>query len=130
MWLLSSTDDVGNLYRAEAFGFRGDVWTTERVAQMILHVFGVSYHPAHCSRLLRRVKYSLQKPIQKATQRDEAAFYLLPMAVRTYAPMGKTPILKVKLTRDHLSAIGALTPEGKIVMQTQIHSYKGPDVVR
>jgi len=52
------------------------------------------------------------------------------MAVRTYAPMGKTPILKVKLTRDHLSAIGALTPEGKIVMQTQNHSYKGPDVVR
>jgi transposase len=58
---------------AEAFGFRGDVWTTERVAQMILHVFGVSYHPAHCSRLLRSVKYSLQKPIQKATQRDEVA---------------------------------------------------------
>lgn len=58
---------------AEAFGFRGDVWTTERVAQMILHVFGVSYHPAHCSRLLRSVKYSRQKPIQKATQRDEVA---------------------------------------------------------
>ncbi len=58
---------------AEAFGFHGDVWTTERVAQMILHVFGVSYHPDHCSRLLRGVKYSLQKPIQKATQRDEVA---------------------------------------------------------
>lgn len=58
---------------AEAFGFRGEVWTTERVAQMILHVFGVSYHPAHCSRLLRSVKYSLQKPIQKARQRDEVA---------------------------------------------------------
>jgi transposase len=57
----------------EAFGFRGDVWTTERVAQMILRVFGVSYHSAHCSRLLRSVKYSLQKPIQKATQRDEVA---------------------------------------------------------
>jgi transposase len=58
---------------AEAFGFRGNVWTTRRVAQMIRHVFGVSYHPAHCSRLLRRVKYSLQKPIQRATQRDEVA---------------------------------------------------------
>ena len=58
---------------AEAFGFRGHVWTTERVAQMIKHVFGVSYHPAHCSRLLRQIKYSQQKPIQKATQRDEAA---------------------------------------------------------
>lgn len=58
---------------AEAFGFRGQVWTTKRVAQMIEQQFGISYHPAHCSRLLRRLKWSLQKPIQKATQRDEAA---------------------------------------------------------
>lgn len=58
---------------AEAFGFRGQVWTTERVALMIKQEFGVSYHPAHCSRLLRSLKYSQQKPIQKATQRDEAA---------------------------------------------------------
>ncbi len=36
---------------------------------------------------------------------DEAGFYLLPMAVRTWAPQGQTPILRVKLTRDHLSAI-------------------------
>ena len=61
---------------------------------------------------------------------DEAGFYLLPMAVRTYAPVGQTPTLCVPLTRDHLSAIGAITPDGKLVMQTQDHSYKGPDVVR
>ena len=58
---------------AEAFGFRGQVWTTARVAELIKQVFGVSYHPAHCSRLLRRIQYSQQKPIQKATQRDEVA---------------------------------------------------------
>ena len=58
---------------AEAFGFRGQVWTTERVAVMIKQAFGVSYHPAHCSRLLRGLKWSQQKPIQKATQRDETA---------------------------------------------------------
>src|SRR5258708_556658 len=58
---------------AEAFGFRGQVWTTARVAQMIQQQFGVSYHPAHCSRLLRSLKQSRQKPIQKASQRDEAA---------------------------------------------------------
>lgn len=61
---------------------------------------------------------------------DQSAFYLLPMAVRTYAPRGKTPVLKVKLTRDHLSAMGGITPEGRMFMQTQDHSYKGPDVVR
>jgi transposase len=58
---------------AEAFGFRGQVWTTQRVAQMILQQFGITYHRAHCSRLLRRIKYSQQKPIQRATQRDEDA---------------------------------------------------------
>lgn len=61
---------------------------------------------------------------------DEAGFYLLPMVVRTYAPRGQTPVLKVKLTRDHLSAIGGLTPEGRLFMRVQDHSYKGPDVVR
>lgn len=41
---------------AEAFGFRGQVWTTARVAQMIQQQFGVKYHPAHCSLLLRNLK--------------------------------------------------------------------------
>ncbi len=46
-----------------------------------------------------------KKPSRKrrpSTGRDEAGFYLLPMAVRTWAPRGQTPILRVKLTRDHL----------------------------
>jgi transposase len=58
---------------AETFGFRGQVWTTARVACMIEQVFGVRYHPAHCSRLLRQLKQSQQKPIQKASQRNEDA---------------------------------------------------------
>lgn len=61
---------------------------------------------------------------------DESAFYLLPMAVRTYAPMGQTPVLRVKLTRDHLSAMGGLTLDGRLFMHIQDQSYKGPDVVR
>ncbi len=47
---------------------------------------------------------------------DESGFYLLPMAVRTYARVGQTPVLRVPLTRDHISAIGALTPEGRLFM--------------
>src|SRR3982751_3635577 len=38
---------------APARGFRGEVWTCERVAQVIRREFGVSYHPAHVSRLVR-----------------------------------------------------------------------------
>jgi len=33
---------------------------------------------------------------------DQSGLYLLPMEVRTYAPVGKTPILHERLSRDHL----------------------------
>ena len=60
---------------------------------------------------------------------DEAGFYLSPMLVRTYAPVGQTPILRVPLTRDHLSAIGGITPDGRLFMQMQEHSYRAEHVV-
>jgi transposase len=58
---------------AETYGFVGDVWTTKRVATVIFRTFGVRYHPAHVSRLLRQIGWTVQKPIRRATQRDEAA---------------------------------------------------------
>lgn len=58
---------------AEAYGYRGQVWTTKRVAEVIWRTFGVSYHPAHVSRLLRSVRLSVQQPTLRATQRDEQA---------------------------------------------------------
>jgi len=58
---------------AEASGFRGDVWTTKRVASVIERTFGVRYHPAHVSRLLRAIKWSPQQPVERATQRKEEA---------------------------------------------------------
>lgn len=38
----------------EAFGFPGGSWTTRRVAAALEQVFGVSYHPGHVSRLLKK----------------------------------------------------------------------------
>jgi transposase len=61
---------------------------------------------------------------------DQSGFYLLPMLVRTYAPVGKTPILKEKLTRDHLSAMSGITLDGKLYMIEQERAFKGEDVVR
>ncbi len=57
---------------AEAYDFVGDVWTAKRVAVVIQRVFGVRYHPAHLSRLLRQEGLSVQKPVLRATQRNEA----------------------------------------------------------
>jgi transposase len=58
---------------AEAYGFRGDLWTSTRVAEMIRREFGVSYHPDHVGRILRDVGWSVQKPKRRASQRDEEA---------------------------------------------------------
>jgi transposase len=60
---------------------------------------------------------------------DEAGFYLLPMVVRTYAPVGQTPILHVRLTHDHLFRDWAITAQGHLLFQMQDHSYRGADVV-
>lgn len=145
---------------AEASGFAGDLWTTKRVAVVIEREFGVRYHPAHVSRLLRAIGWSVQQPVVRATQRDEAAitawyrdrwpalqkkaratgqtvvwidesgFYLLPGVVRTYAPRGQTPVLRVPLTRDHLSVISAITLEEQLYLRVQEQAVRGPDVVR
>lgn len=61
---------------------------------------------------------------------DESGFYLLPAKVRTYAPRGHTPILRVPLTRNHVSAMSALTAEGRVVVRMQRSAYRSLAVVR
>jgi hypothetical protein len=56
---------------------------------------------------------------------DQSGFYLLPTVVRTYAPVGRTPILHERLTRDHLSAMSAITLEGKLYMMEQEKAFNG-----
>src|SRR5579859_1495391 len=51
------------------------------------------------------------------------------MAVRTWAPRGQTPVLRVKLTRDHLSAISGITLDGRLFMQVRCASYDAAAVV-
>jgi transposase len=56
---------------AEAYGFLGDVWTCSRVAVVLRLEFGVAYHKAHVSRLLKRLRWTPQIPIERADQRDD-----------------------------------------------------------
>jgi transposase len=60
---------------------------------------------------------------------DESGFYPLPSVVRTYAPVGNTPILREWRTRDHLSAISAISPEGKLYFHCQDDALNSEDVV-
>ena len=59
-----------------AYGFRGDLWTRSRIAAVIRLAFGVSYHPGHISRVCQAIRWSPQKPMRRARQRDEAAMAL------------------------------------------------------
>jgi transposase len=61
---------------------------------------------------------------------DQSGFYLLPGLVRTYAPVGQTPIIRAPLSREHLSAMGGITPEGKLYLMVQERAYRGREVVR
>lgn len=144
---------------AEAYGFRGDVWNGARIAAVIEQEFGVRYHKGHVSRLLRELGWTPQIPIRRATQRDEVAirhwraavwpdlrrrarrehrvlvfedesgFYLLPGVVKTYAPEAHTPVLRETQTRDHLSVMGGMTPEGKLYVLARQRPANGLDII-
>ena len=58
---------------AAAYGFQGDVRTCTRIADLIEKEFGVQYHPDYIGPLLRQMGWSVQRPVVRATQRDEAA---------------------------------------------------------
>ncbi len=58
---------------AEAYGFRGQVWTCGRIAAVIRLEFGISYHPVHVGRLCHAIGWTPQQPARRARQRDEAA---------------------------------------------------------
>jgi transposase len=140
---------------AEAYGFRGDVWTRGRVAGVIREEFDVSYSTSQVSRLLKRLGWTPQVPITRAIRRDEGAiarwrteswptlkaqarrerrelvfvdesgFYLLPGVVKTYAPRGRTPGPDEWQTRDHLSVMGGITPRGEVYSLVRPRSLSG-----
>lgn len=144
---------------AEAYGFQGEIWTCSRVAHVIDQEFGVSYDRSHVSRLLKEIGWTPQKPTIRASQRDEIAirnwreqmwpevkhrarlerrelifidesgYYLLPFSARTYAPLGCTPILKVFLTRDHLSAMSGISTTGGLFTMIRENALTGDAAV-
>jgi transposase len=56
-----------------AVGFRTDLWTCKRVAQLVRKRFKVSYHPDHVRRILHDLGFSPQKPRRVAREQDAAA---------------------------------------------------------
>jgi transposase len=59
---------------AKAHGWRTQLWTAARVAEVIRRHFGISYHPEHVRKIVkRRLHWSSQKPQKKARERDPVA---------------------------------------------------------
>ncbi|MCJ7745444.1 MAG: winged helix-turn-helix domain-containing protein [Actinobacteria bacterium] len=54
-----------------AAGYRTDLWTTARIAEVIERKFGVTYHRDHIGKLMRQMGWSHRKPERRAAQRDE-----------------------------------------------------------
>jgi transposase len=59
------------LQGSQAHGYRSNLWTTARIAEVIEQEFGVQYHRDHVGRLMHSLKWSPQKPERRALERDE-----------------------------------------------------------
>ena len=57
---------------AMACGYRTDLWTTARIAEVVEKTFGVRYDRDHVGRILHSIGFSCQKPDRRALERDEA----------------------------------------------------------
>lgn len=127
------------------------LWTAKLVAKAIAARFGISLSRWSVSRLLRQLGLSPQKPLfracqqnpdlveqwkkdvypsirKKAKQEGAMVFFLDESAVRsdhhsgtTWAPVGKTPVVRTTGARFSLNIIGAITPRGDFRFMT----YKG-----
>lgn len=59
---------------AKAHGWKTQLWTAARVADLIERHFQIRFHPEHVRKVLkRRLNWASQKPQRKARERDEIA---------------------------------------------------------
>jgi transposase len=60
------------LQGAKAHGWHNQLWTADRVARLVRQRFGVSYHPEHMRKILkRRLGWTSQKPKRKPRERND-----------------------------------------------------------
>lgn len=54
-------------------GYSTDLWTCQRVAEVVAKSFQVDYHPAHIGKMLHHLGWTCQLPEQRAREADDAA---------------------------------------------------------
>lgn len=70
-------------------GFPKELWTLRRIAAIIQRHFGLRYCPSGVWRVLRRLKWSPQKPARRARERDEVA--IAHWRIHTWPALKKSP---------------------------------------
>ena len=56
-----------------AQGYKTQLWTLPRTADLIENLTGVRYHPGHVWRILGQLGFSCQRPERRAIERNETA---------------------------------------------------------
>lgn len=141
-----------------AHGYENDLWTLRRVGRLIGETFGKKVSQSEVWRLLRRMRWSPQKPKRKARERDEekiaqwkdkkwpqlkaraqteqrtivfvdeSGLTQKPAAKSTWAPQGETPVLELNFNWKKLSVIGGITLKN-LYFQLHEDSVKAPEVI-
>ncbi|MHB8351663.1 MAG: IS630 family transposase, partial [Thermoplasmata archaeon] len=60
---------------------------------------------------------------------DESGFSLIPYAAKTWAPVGRTPVLLHQGRWPKFSAISGVTPVGRLYFRVHEDSIRGPQVI-
>lgn len=141
-----------------AHGYDNDLWNLPRVGRLITETFQRKVSPSEVWRLLRRMRWSPQKPRRQARERDgasiqewkdqrwpelkaqarkeqrtmvfvdESGLTQKPAAKSTWAPEGQTPVLELNFNWKKLSVIGGITLKS-LYFQLHEDSVKAPEVV-
>lgn len=134
---------------ATEYGFETPLWTCKRLQKIILQKTGKKLHTTNVMRWLKRWNLTNQKPERRAKERDETAvkkwlkeewpkikahahrwqamlyfqdesgISLTAVLGKTWAPKGKTPVVKVTGKRGGICVTSAISPAGKLVFRTE-----------
>jgi transposase len=134
---------------AMQYGFETPLWTCQRLRIMLKRNWNVSLHSTNVMRLLNRWKITPQKPRRQAIERDdaevkkwlgtqwplilehvnkwhailyfqdEAGVSLTPVMGRTWAPRGKTPVIRVTGHKGGVTVTSAISPSGRMLFRLE-----------
>jgi transposase len=134
---------------ATDFGFETPLWTCKRLGFLIQKMTKKKLHNSNVWKLLRRLNITNQTPERRAMQQnpkeakrwlreewpkiqaharrwqamlyfqDESGISLIPNLGKTWAPRGKTPIVKVTGARGGFCVTSAISPAGRLIFRLE-----------